>query len=238
MGSSAWKVAYADFMTAMMAFFLLMWILNMAPKETLVGLAGMFQADARYQTNNMSSLGKSNNLLIQEVTKLSTENLTLNEDERSKLAIMKAINQFLLADALPSASSGITSDGVGVLLHITPDLMFNPGTVDLSPEGEKVLEGVIQVLRKYKSFLIVRGHADQSETGAPLFPSKWELSAARANAAVRYLVEHGVDPQSVRSVAYADTRPKVPPTVPDAARQNGRVEFNFHRPEVGTSVGY
>ncbi len=236
--ASAWKVAYADFMTAMMAFFLLMWLLNMAPKETLVGLAGIFQADANFQTNNISSLGISNNVLIQDVNKLTTENLSLNEEERSKLAIMKAINQFLLADAVPSTSSGITSDGVGVLLHITPDLLFREGTLDLTPEGERILDEVVAVLRKYKSFLIVRGHADQSETGAPDFPSKWELSAARANAAVRHLIAKGVDPQSLRSVAYADTRPKVPPTVPDAARQNGRVEFNFHRPEVGTSVGY
>lgn len=236
--ASAWKVAYADFMTAMMAFFLLMWLLNMAPKETLNGLAGMFTADANFQTNNMSSLGVSNNVLIQNVQKLTTEELSLNEDERSKLAIMKAINQFLLAESLPSASSGITSDGVGVLLHITPDLLFKQGTMDLTPEGELVLDEVVKVLRKYNSFLIVRGHADQSETGAPNFPSKWELSAARANAAIRHLVSKGVDPQTMRSVAYADTRPKVPPTVPDAARQNGRVEFNFHRPEVGTSVGY
>ncbi|MDL2291433.1 chemotaxis protein MotB, partial [Desulfovibrio sp. OttesenSCG-928-F20] len=54
MAGSSWKVAYADFMTAMMAFFLVMWLLNMAPPETLQGIAGYFQADAQFSTNQAS----------------------------------------------------------------------------------------------------------------------------------------------------------------------------------------
>jgi chemotaxis protein MotB len=145
----------------------------------------------------------------------------------------------LLKDALPSASSGITSDGVGVLLHITSDLMFQPGTVQFTGEGEKVMQEVLNVMHKYKVYLVVRGHADSSESGAPMFPSRWELSAARANSAVRWLIDHGIRANLVRSVAYADTRPQVPPTVAGAAARNSRVEFNFHRPEVmSTIVGY
>jgi chemotaxis protein MotB len=117
--------------------------------------------------------------------------------------------------------------------------MFQPGTAQFSQEGEKVMQEVLDVMHKYKVYLVVRGHADASETGAPNYPSKWELSAARANAAVRWLIEHGVKPNLVRSVAYADTRPRVPSTVPGAAAMNSRVEFNFHRPEVmSTIVGY
>lgn len=239
MGGGSWKVAYADFVTAMMAFFLLMWILNMAPKETLKGLAGYFQADAQYSSNSVSPVGAANNPLIQYVDKLDTREFKLDEIEQSHYAIAQALKQFLLADALPSASSGITSDGVGVLLHVTADLMFRPNTVEFSAEGKKVLDEVVNVMHKYNVYLVVRGHADSSETGAPNYPSKWELSSARANAAVRYLIEKGIDPKFVRSVAYADTRPAAPSSLQGAAAQNGRVEFNFHRPEVmSTIVGY
>ena len=239
MGGGSWKVAYADFVTAMMAFFLLMWLINMAPKETLKGLSGYFQADAQFSTNNMSVIGVSNNPLIQYVDKLDQREFKLDEIEQSHYAIAQSLKQFLLQDAVPSASSGITSDGVGVLLHITADLMFKPGTVEFSKEGEKVLDEVVNVMLKYKVFLVVRGHADTSETGAPNYPSRWELSAARANAAVRYVIEHGIDAKLVRSVAYADTRPLAPSTTAGAAALNSRVEFNFHRPEVmSTIVGY
>ena len=239
MAGGSWKVAYADFMTAMMAFFLLMWLLNITDKETKAGLASYFTPKASLETGNITPIGLANNPLIHYVDKLDTREFKMDEIETSHYAIARALKEFLMQDAVPSASSGITSDGLGVLLHITSDLMFKPGTVEFTDKGKDALNQVVGVMQKYKVYLVVRGHADSSETGAPNFPSKWELSAARANAAVRYLIEQGVDPAFVRSVAYADTRPQVPPTVAGAAELNSRVEFNFHRPEVmSTIVGY
>jgi chemotaxis protein MotB len=145
-----------------------------------------------------------------------------------------------MADAIPSASSGISSDNAGVLLHVSDDALFKPESVELMPLGYKVLDDVIQVMRKYKVYLVVRGHTAKGETGAPDYPSKWELSSARATAAIRYIVDTGhIDPSLVRSVAYADTRPLVPENDPAAAAKNRRVEFYFHRPEVMSNiVGY
>ena len=239
MAGGSWKVAYADFVTAMMAFFLLMWILNMAPKETLKGLAGFFQSEAAALSSTVSPYSVSNNPIVQYVDKLDTREFKMDEVEQSHYAIAQALKQLLLQDALPSSSSGITSDGVGVMLHIISDLMFKPGTAEFTDEGKKILDQVADVMHKYKVYLVVRGHADTSETGAPMFPSKWELSAGRANAAVRLLIAKGINPNLIRSVAYADTRPRVPANVTGAAAQNSRVEFNFHRPEVmSTIVGY
>ncbi len=236
MAGGSWKVAYADFVTAMMAFFLLMWLINMAPKETLEGLAGYFQADASKATNVISPVGTANNPLVQYVDKLDQREFKLDETEKSQYAIAKLLKDYLLADAVPASSSGISSDDVGVMLHITSDAMFHPNSEVLSAEGAQALDKVVEVMQKYKVFLVIRGHADRSETGAPNFPSKWELSSARANACVRYLVSKGVDPALIRSVAYADTTPLVPPDVPGAAAKNARVEFHFHRPEVRSTV--
>ena len=234
--SGSWKVAYADFVTAMMAFFLLMWILNMAPKETLDGLADMFSADAKGQSSAISPI--SDNGKKMRVDKLSTAEIKTSEDERSQLAIVQEIKAALQADLIPSGSSGVSSTSVGVLLHITGDVMFTPGSVDISDEGSKVLNEVIRVMEKYKVFVVVRGHSASGETGAPKFPSKWELSSARATAAARYIMEKGgISPNLVRTVAYADTRPLVPDTDPNASAKNRRVEFYFHRPEVMTSLG-
>ena len=236
MAGGSWKVAYADFVTAMMAFFLLMWILNMAPKETLNGLADFFQADAQGLSNTTSPYSVASKSTVQYKDKMDTRQMDMTEVERSNYAIAQSLKQQLVQDALPSSSSGITSDAVGVMLHITSDLMFKPGTAEFTDEGKKILDQVADVMNKYKVYMVVRGHADSSETGAPLYPSKWELSAARANSAVRYLIEKGINPELMRSVAYADTRPRVPSTVAGAAALNSRVEFNFHRPEVMSTI--
>jgi chemotaxis protein MotB len=238
--SGSWKVAYADFMTAMMAFFLLMWILNMAPQETKEGLAGYFALDANLLSNIAPASPMANNTLIQRVDKLDAREFKANETEKSDRAIAQTIKQFLMADAIPMNASGVTSDNAGVLLHITGELLFQPDSIAFTDTGNNVLNEVISVMRKYKVYLVVRGHTAKGESGAPNYPSKWELSAARANAAIRYIVEQGkIDPSLVRSVAYADTRPLVPETDPESGIKNRRVEFYFHRPEVMTNiVGY
>lgn len=236
--SGSWKVAYADFMTAMMAFFLLMWILNMAPPETKQGLAGYFALDATMMSNISSPM--ANNTILQQMDKLHVPDFRISEAEKSQYAIVKMIKDFLMADAIPANASGISSDNAGVLLHVTGDALFQPNSVEFTPTGYKVLDEVINIMLKFKVYLVVRGHTSKEETGAPTYPSKWELSSARATAAIRYIVEHGnIDPALVRSVAYADTRPLVPETDPASALKNRRVEFYFHRPEVMSNiVGY
>ena len=235
--SSSWKVAYADFMTAMMAFFLLMWILNMAPKETKVGLAGYFTEGPKFDAA-ASPMG--NTIITQKVDKLDIREFQLNEVDKSHYAIAQEIKQFILAETVALNASGITSTSVGVLLHVANNAMFLPNSVELSPEGITVLEEVTKIMRKYKVYLVVRGHTAKGETGEPEFPSKWELSSARGTAAIRYLVEIGkIDSTLIRSVAYADTRPAVQDTDPEAAEKNRRIEFYFHRPETMSSVvGY
>ena len=236
--SGSWKVAYADFMTAMMAFFLLMWILNMTPPETKEGLAGYFALDAAFMSNMSSAM--ANNTLIQRVDKLDVQEFRASETDAGHHAIVRTLRQLLMADAIPAASSGISSDNAGVLLHVSDDALFKPNSVELLASGYKVLDDVIQVMKKYKVYLVVRGHTAKGETGAPAYPSKWELSSARGTAAIRYIIENGqIDPSLVRSVAYADTRPLVPENDPTASAKNRRVEFYFHRPEVMSNiVGY
>ena len=229
MGSS-WKVAYADFMTAMMAFFLLMWLLNMTPPETKQGLASYFAADRNMETSQVSPV--SNNPFIQQTDKIDTRDFKVTEVEKSHYAIAQKLKQMLLADAVPQPSTGISADDVGVQLRINSDVMFRPGTAELTPAAGRALQDVISVLREYNMYLVVRGHADSEEVRPP-YPSNWELSGARAAAVLRYLVDTGkIKATRLRGVAYADTRP-VEPGIDETARaKNRRVEFHFHRPEV------
>lgn len=226
--SSAWKVAYADFVTAMMAFFLLLWVLNMVPPETRAGLAAYFSGERNFDSSSTSPI--SNNPFIQNTDKIDARDLKITEVERSHYAIAQKIKQMLMADAVPQQSSGISADDVGVQLRVNSDIMFRPGSVQLSVEGVKVLRDVLNIMKEYNLYLVVRGHADSSETSPPYGP--WELSGARSAAVLRYLAEHGVKPTRLRGVAYGETRPLKPGTSEESRAVNRRVEFFFHRPEV------
>lgn len=229
--SGSWKVAYADFVTAMMAFFLLMWILNMVPPETKAGLAAYFSGEGTFESSNVSPV--SNNPFIQDTSKIDMRDLRMSELEKSHYAIAQKIQRMLMSDAIPQSSTGISADDVGVLLRVNSDTTFQPGSAELTAEGRKVMKDVLAVLKEYNLYLVVRGHADPRETtaGSP-YPSDWELSGARAAGAVRYLVENGIKATRLRAVAYADTRPLEPNMMGHDSAKNRRVEFYFHRPEV------
>lgn len=228
--SSAWKVAYADFVTAMMAFFLLMWILNMVPPETKKGLAAYFTGEGTYESSNVSPV--SNNPFIQDTEKIDTRDLKISEAERANYAIARKLKQMLMADAPKQSAEGISADDVGVLLRVNSDALFDPGSATLMPGADKIFEQVVNLLKEYNLYLVVRGHADQQEASDSNYPTNWELSGSRAAAAVRYIVEHGIKPTRLRAVAYADTRPLEPSTTPEGVAKNRRVEFYFHRPDI------
>lgn len=227
--SSAWKVAYADFVTAMMAFFLLLWVLNMVPPETKAGLAAYFSGERSFDSSSTSPI--SNNPFIQNTDKIDQRDLKITEVERSHYAIAQKIKQMLMADAVPQNASGISADDVGVQLRVNSDVLFRPGSVSLQPEGAKVLDDVLKIMNEYNLYLVVRGHADSSESRAP-YDTAWELSGARSAAVLRFLAEHGIKPTRLRGVAYGETRPLKPGTSEESRAMNRRVEFFFHRPEV------
>ena len=224
----AWKVAYADFVTAMMAFFLLMWILNMVPPETKVGLAAYFSGERNFDSSSTSPI--SNNPFIQNTDKIDTRDIKINEAERSHYAIAQKL-KMLMADALPQNSSGLSADDLGVQLRVNSDALFRKGSIEITGAARKVFDGVLDVLKEYNLYLVVRAHADSDEASGP-YPSAWELSGARAAAVLHFLADHKVRPSRLRGVAYGDTRPLKPGFDEHSRAMNRRVEFFFHRPEV------
>ncbi len=225
----AWKVAYADFVTAMMAFFLLLWVLNMAPPETKAGLAAYFAGESNMETGATSPV--TNNPFIQNTDKIDTRVQTISEAEKAHYAIAQKIKQMLMADAVPQDSSGVSADDVGVQLRVHSGLMFQPNSAILSDAAKLILEDAVAILNEYNLYLVVRGHASANELSAP-YPSVWELSGARAAAVVRYLIDQGIKPTRLRGVAYGDTRPFAPNDDEVNKVLNRRVELYFHRPEV------
>ena len=232
-GGGSWKVAYADFVTALMAFFLLMWILNMAPEETKVILAEYFTPEYWEHQASGPSLKEGGSPVQNLGQNVEDANLEITEAQQTQFVLNKELKQILMADPIPQNQSGVVSDDLGTLMHVSADAMFEPNSSELSPQGKKLLDSMVGLIKKYDVFLVVRGHADSGETGQPQYPSNWELSSARASACVEYLIKRGkVSPQKLRVVAYGDTRPLVSNDTEEERAMNRRVEFNFFRPEV------
>jgi len=223
----AWKIAYADFVTAMMAFFLLMWLLSAASKSTLHGISDYFKTPLKVALAGGSGSGDRDAILKgggddfsrqegqvqkgatrEDKTRREAKKAIRERAERIKLEGLKK----KIEDAI-EANPSLKKFENQLLLDITPDglriqivdeqnrPMFALGKADLQPYTKTILREIGKMLNDVTNKISLSGHTD----GKP-FPtgdkgySNWELSADRANASRRELILGGMDTQKVLQV--------------------------------------
>jgi len=234
-GGGSWKVAYADFVTAMMAFFLVMWITaqdqkikdaiahsfnapfqalskappNFVPRESL-GVVPSRNGSA--QQDPFSSEGRYETPSVVEVELLRQ----LNEN------LLKALNSNPAMEEGNSVKLELTGYGLNITVYDrVQKAIFEHDSAHLTSYGQWLFSTLAWEIARYKNFsLELGGHtvADYQPPDARL--DKWDLSADRANAARHVLVSHGVNTNQVSRVSgYADTEP-LPETEPSSEANN------------------
>jgi chemotaxis protein MotB len=231
----AWKIAYADFVTAMMAFFLLMWLLGSTAKGDLNGIADHFQNPMKVAMSGGSGSGDATSILqgggkdltrqsgqvkkgdveAKKTTSFSKEaQLEFRRKEREQFEALKAdIEKMIeqtpqLAQFKKQMLLDITSEGLRIQIVDEQNRpMFDSGGSDLKPYTREILRQIGKSLNGVKNRISLAGHTDAANfVGGNQGFSNWELSANRANASRRELVVGGMDDAKVlRVVGLAST---------------------------------
>ncbi len=211
----AWKIAYADFVTAMMAFFLLMWLLGSTTKAQMEGIAEYFRTPLKVALMGGSGAGESTSILqgggddlTRRAGQVKSGDLNPDQarriherDEAAKLAQMKAkLEQLIESNAKlkqfkKQLKLDITSEGLRI--QIVDDQnrpMFDSGSAVMKPYTREILREIGKTLNELPNKISLSGHTDavQYVTGERGY-SNWELSADRANASRRELVAGGLE---------------------------------------------
>ena len=217
----AWKIAYADFVTAMMAFFLLMWLLGSTAQGDLNGIAAYFQSPLKVALSGGSGAGDSSSLIKgggqdltrtvgnvkRGVTEDPQRNINLQalraEVEAAEAARMREIEKLVeqaiesnpkLAGLRNQMKIDITPDGLRI--QIVDELsrpMFDAGSAIVKDYMRELLRNLGLVLNKADARIVLSGHTDASAySGGERGYSNWELSADRANASRRELLAGGL----------------------------------------------
>jgi chemotaxis protein MotB len=214
----AWKVAYADFVTAMMALFIVLWMMN-ATQRVKASVVGYFRDPRGYTQKLGAGPGAA------------AEGLRI--DHRNVADIQKEIEGAL--HRMPEfpvvrdhIKLSVTGEGLGIdLLETEQGLFFVTGSPSPTPEGEHLLRLLAEEIGKMPNPVVIEGHTDSRpfRYDAPQNGyGNWELSADRANAARRLLNEYGLRPQQVVEVrGYADQK-LLEPDHPNDAR-NRRISL-------------
>jgi chemotaxis protein MotB len=192
----AWKVAYADFVTAMMALFIVLWLLN-SSKQVQEAVGGYFKDPSG--TSKMVGTdmrGSGDNFT------LSKDNMTVLKEELQK-RIRKMNNFESLKNQIEIT---VTAEGLRIeLLETETGTFFDSGNVSPNENGQELLSLLAQELGKLPNRLSIEGHTDSKPYSGKSEYSNWELSTDRANAARRLMQRDGVRPDQVSQVCgYAD----------------------------------
>lgn len=246
----SWKIAMADFAIAMMAFFLLMWLLASTTKEQKVELEQFFSDPVGFMDKvgrlNPIDLGGSPSILKQASTSADSEQIEqaqmLNKENPELLAASIQTNAEVM-DALQSTLIQTISENETlqnfkdqVSIEVAPDglhiqiidnklrPMFDPGGDKLKNYFAEILLQLAPVIAQVNNKISVSGHTDAANFGDTDYFSNWELSSQRANAARRMLVEGGLPEDHVAQVVgYASSQLFKPETPLDPV--NRRIEI-------------
>ncbi len=207
----AWKVAYADFVTAMMALFIVLWVLGQSD-EVKEAVAGYFKDPVGFSSKGQSILEGKNSQLIdlnieEEIKRQEAEKFELEKmGEKLKDDISKDTELMNISDQVKVE---IIKEGLRIeLIDSEKDIFFEVGTSELKANAKKLIQTVGKELSKLPNKIIVEGHTDarQYQNDGSGY-SNFELSTDRANSAKRALVSGGVSEKQIDEVrGFADTR--------------------------------
>jgi chemotaxis protein MotB len=198
----AWKVAYADFVTAMMALFIVLWLMN-SSKQLQEAVGGYFKdptGTSKKVGTNQTGSGENFSL-----TKKNMEELK----EQLQKSIKRQITNF---DKLKNQiEMTVTSEGLRIeLLESKNGTFFETGSPSLNSDGKDLLLTLSQELGKLPNHVSIEGHTDSNPfNGRPEY-GNWELSTDRANTARRIMQENGLRADQVTQVrGYADQKLRI-----------------------------
>ncbi|MCX5833490.1 MAG: OmpA family protein [Deltaproteobacteria bacterium] len=193
-----WKVAYADFVTAMMAFFLLLWLIAVITPEKRAVLAEYFKSFTIFQDSSTSVIDGKAFVMEDLITRpeIRPEEFG-NKFKRAVDEKLKDMKDQVLVDVIEG----------GVRIQIVDkegNTMFPLGSAEPTPKAKEVLALIYENVKDMKQKIAIEGHTDSAPFRGDQI-TNWELATSRASAARRELEQHGIEPSRIaRVVGYAD----------------------------------
>ncbi|MFH0933636.1 MAG: flagellar motor protein MotD [Pseudomonadota bacterium] len=231
-----WMVSYADFITLLFAFFVVMYGISSVNegKYKVFGAA----INKAFGTKSSETEGGSMRLTEQEIffkSLVDRRNARLAEIQRKQSErmqnLVKSLNQSM-DKFVKQGQMNVSQTGRGVELEINASALFDQGRADLHSEALGTLAEAAKLLAAEEFAIEVEGHTDNLPIATAQFPSNWELSSARASSVVRLFIEQGIAANRLRAVGSADNRPVLSNDTPEGRARNRRVTITVLTPET------
>ncbi len=213
----AWKVAYADFVTAMMSLFIVLWLMNSTPKAVQEEIAGYFN-DPKGTAAKKGSEGKP----IPKESKEAKEAKNKKDMDALKDQLLRAIADVnLLNELKKQIEITLTAEGLRVeLIEDQKGTFFESGSARPTPALQQILKVLAGRLKALPNRMSIEGHTDAAPYANQTVYGNWELSTDRANVARREMQEDGIRANQISQVrGFADQQLHIPDKPFDAANR-------------------
>lgn len=225
-----WMVSYADFVTLLFAFFVVMYAISSINE-------GKYRVLADTMTDAFKVAPKS-----PEPIQIGKESKTVSASSRSDIIQpvkvlpkpertyereMKQIAETVSKSVQPLIDKGlinVTQHKLWVEIEMNSKILFSSADSELEDEALPALRALANVLKPLPNSIDVEGHTDNIPINNEIFPSNWELSSARAASVVNLFTRYGVKPERLSSIGYAEFRPAASNATADGRLRNRRVK--------------
>ena len=207
-----WMVSYADFVTLLFCFFTAMYAISNVDTDKL----GKFVRSMRDAFNASPSNGKAFSV-IADIP------ILLPADAEVEATVKDAM------DTLASEAKGgveIKRDERGVIISVADKFLFESGSAQLRENSRAVVDAAASAINHLPNVIRIEGHTDNIQISNRDFHSNWELSSARAINVAKYFIKaHGIRPERISAIGYAEYKPIASNNTPDGRSKNRRVDI-------------
>ncbi|WDP88980.1 MAG: flagellar motor protein MotB [Desulfobacter sp.] len=233
-GAPEWMATFADLVTLLMCFFVLLFAMSTTQQETYKELVKSLRSALGAQA--VPESGTREGLTMHAVpSEEPSESQAIDElggmIEKEMEDIVSEVRELVLFNNLGGEVS-VTKSEDGVVSTMSDLLLFDEGGTTLAPKGLDILEKVAAVLSKLAYHVKIKGHTDSEPISSAHYPSNWELSSARASTVARLLVANGVSPFYISAEGYAQYHPVATNDTAAGRARNRRVEIVYERDSI------
>ena len=224
--SERWMVSYADFITLLFGFFVVMYAISSVNDEKYRVLSATLKQafDVDVLSPDLIQVGEPTLAASPHIVDIPDSHAHADTEE----------GDTFVSDPVPDTQSLLggfaQQDGISVVesydwieLNINSELLFQSGQAQLSDSAVAALQNTVELLNTTHNAVTVEGYTDNVDGSSVLYPSNWELSAARASSVARHLVEQGVRRERISAVGYGENHPQETNATPEGRAANRRV---------------
>ncbi len=224
-----WLVSYADFITLLFAFFVVMYAISSVNESKYSVLSDSLVSAFKSKPTQTLLVAESNLYpAIIELPVNSEAPITIQPSEKKiiqqkKMKRMAKDIMHALGSLVQDGKVRVTQSPHGITVEINASVLFSPAQALLAESSKETLRAVAEVVRGHEHEMHVEGHTDNLPISTSQYPSNWELSTARASSVVRLFINNGVDARRLTALGYGENRPVALNNTSDDRARNRRV---------------